>query len=95
MAAAKQLTRGRPANIDPGLEPFSIGAGSDSSDHNARGLYIGSGGDVVVLTGGGNTITFKSVPTGTILPVFAYRVKQTGTTASSIIGLDGALGNGG
>jgi hypothetical protein len=52
-----------------------------------NGLYIGTGGDVVVTSENGNTVTFAAVPTGTVLPVRANLVQSTGTTADSIVAL--------
>lgn len=52
----------------------------------ARSLYIGTTGNLVVITAAGNTVTFNAVPVG-ILPVRVSRVKATGTTASNILAL--------
>jgi len=62
---------------------------SDGTDLNitARALYIGVAGDVVVITKGGETVTFVGVPAGAILPVSVARVKSTSTTAASIVAL--------
>lgn len=51
-----------------------------------RGLYIGSGGNVVVTMDSSN-ITFANVPAGTILPIECSKVLATGTTASNIVAL--------
>lgn len=85
--AAKTPYRGKGENIDPGLG-FSAVTPSDSTEVNARGLYIGTGGDVAIVNTQGTAVTFKNVPTGTILPVFAYKVNATNTTASNIVALD-------
>lgn len=53
-----------------------------------RSLYIGSGGNLKVTTVNGHAVTFANVAAGTIIPVSVKRVWSTGTTASSIIGLD-------
>lgn len=53
----------------------------------ARALYIGTGGNVTVLTSNGSSVTFSNVVAGTILPVSVKQVSSTGTTASNIIGL--------
>lgn len=54
----------------------------------ARALYVGGAGNVaVVLNNGGAAVTFTNVPSGTILPVQAYRVMSTNTTATSILAL--------
>ena len=53
----------------------------------ARALYIGSGGDVVAINGDGTAVTFASVQTGTILPIFTKRVNASSTTADDIVAL--------
>jgi hypothetical protein len=72
----------------PGTDAFSV-APSDTANFtaNARSLYVGTAGDVVVVTPGGSVVTFKAVPAGTTLPVIAKRVNFTATTASNIVGL--------
>jgi hypothetical protein len=47
-------------------------------------LYVGTTGDVQVRMLGGQTITYKNVPSGSFLPIRIDRV-YTGTTASDII----------
>lgn len=67
---------------------------SDSTDYLDSGsvpkaLYVGVGGDVnVVLVGDSTETLFVGVLAGTILPIRPRKVMSTGTTASSIIGLD-------
>lgn len=53
----------------------------------ARALYIGTGGNVVVITASGTAVTFANVQTGTVLPVRAARVNATNTTASNIVAI--------
>jgi hypothetical protein len=57
-------------------------------------LYIGVGGDVRVLTAGGDDVTFYGLPSGSFVPVHVAKVFATGTTASSIIALDMVGGSG-
>jgi len=80
----------RPINelSDPAQYAFAITpANSDFADGvQARGLYIGSPGDVIVMTTGGDTVTFSNVSGSTILPISVKQVR-TGTTASNILGL--------
>jgi hypothetical protein len=61
---------------------------SDSTDlgYVTRALYVGGTGDIVA-TVAGSDVTFKSVPTGTVLAVRTSRVKSTGTTAPNLIAL--------
>jgi hypothetical protein len=53
---------------------------------NARALYIGVTGDVVVVGLDDVAVTFKAVPVG-ILPVQCKRVNSTSTTATDIVAL--------
>ncbi len=62
------------------------------SDSNGRGnngcvLYVGTGGDLRVLTAGGDDVVFTGFPDGGFLPVNVVRVFTTNTTASSIVAL--------
>jgi hypothetical protein len=50
-------------------------------------LYIGTGGNLRVLTEGNDDVTFVNVLGGTTLPVNVVRVFTTGTTASNIVAL--------
>jgi len=71
---------------DPGWDAVAV-TPSNSVDiaATARALYVGSVGDVTVVTANGNVVTFVAVPTGTILPIRCTRVNSTGTGASSIV----------
>lgn len=52
-----------------------------------RALYVGGGGDVAIVTPAGDSVVFVGVLAGSILPVRAYQVLSTGTSATSILGL--------
>lgn len=52
-----------------------------------RGLYVGVGGNVVVVAPDDTFVTFVGVPAGAVLPVQAKRVNSTSTTATNIIAL--------
>ncbi|MEM7059828.1 MAG: hypothetical protein AAF557_19755 [Pseudomonadota bacterium] len=59
---------------------------SDSTDltTHARALFVGTGGDIRVMTSGGDTVVFRNVPAG-ILPVRIRRVFAVGTTAADMV----------
>lgn len=59
---------------------------SDETIIEARSLYVGTGGTVVVQWENGDTSTFLNVLSGTILPVNVVKVMDA-TTASNIIAL--------
>ena len=50
-------------------------------------LYIGTGGNLHVLTHGGDDVVFTNVLGGTFLPVQILKVFSTGTAASGIVAL--------
>ncbi len=53
-----------------------------------RGLYVGTGGTVVMLgTDDTAARTWLNVPNGALIPFRAKRVMLTGTTASNILAL--------
>lgn len=54
---------------------------------DARALYIGNSGNLVVITSGSTEVTLQNVQAGTILPIRVARVKSTGTTATGIVAL--------
>jgi len=56
---------------------------------NNRGavLFVGTGGDLRVLTSSGDDVVFKNVADGSFLPVQVVRVFSTNTTASDILAL--------
>ena len=49
-------------------------------------LYVGIGGDLSVVTAGGDSVSFIAVPAGSFIPVHVIRV-GTLTTANRIIAL--------
>jgi hypothetical protein len=52
-----------------------------------RALYIGTFGDVSLVTASGNTVVFVGVQSGSILPVRVQRVNATGTAATNIVAI--------
>lgn len=60
---------------------------NDANDlaYVAKRLWVGGAGNVTLITLGGDTVEYASVPAGTYLNVRASRVKATGTTATNIV----------
>lgn len=73
-------------DIGPGLRMSAV-TPSDSTEVNARGLYVGTSGDLAITGVDGATVTFKNVPSGTVLPIFVYKVRAA-TTAADIVAQD-------
>lgn len=72
----------------PASDGFAI-TPHDSTDFtvNARSVYVGVGGTVVLVTPTGTVLTFVNVQSGSVLPVAAKRINATSTTATTMIGL--------
>lgn len=52
-----------------------------------RALYVGTAGNLAVVTAGGQSVSFNNIPAGSLLPLRARRVSATGTTAGDILAL--------
>jgi hypothetical protein len=61
---------------------------SDSTDVKFRALWVGGAGNLSVVMAGGQTVTFNSVPAGTLMYLSVTRVRATSTTATNIVGLN-------
>lgn len=66
---------------------------SDSADlaQIPKALFIGTGGNIALTLANdttGTSVTFKNVPSGTVLPVRPSRVWATNTTATDIVALN-------
>lgn len=59
----------------------------DGLGNNGCVLYVGVGGDLRVMTVGGDEVTFYNIQDGSFLPVQVLRVYATGTTATNIVAL--------
>lgn len=70
----------------PSPEPFAVTpSNSTNFGTESRYLYVGVGGDVVIVTRGGTAITYKGVPTGGYVWASCIRVNSTSTTATDIV----------
>ena len=81
-------TYGASMDSGPARGGFSItpADGADLAVY-ARGIYIGTAGDLKVDTVEGDTLTFVGAQAGGVIPVVAKRVYSTGTTAGNLVGL--------
>ena len=88
--AVQQIQHAHGALIIPS-DTESLQQSLDTSNRSTC-LYGGVGGSVRILSIGGDDVTFTGVPSGTFIPIHVAWVFATGTTASSIIAVDMALG---
>jgi len=65
----------------------NVSGGDQDFDLGFRALFVGGEGDISVTMFGGGDITFTGVVAGTILPISASQIKQTGTTATNMVAL--------
>lgn len=77
-----------PTLTTPGTKAFSITPHDTNELSNVtRGLYVGVSGDVLVVTAGGDEVTFLAMAAGVFHPIRAKQIKATGTTATDIVGV--------
>jgi hypothetical protein len=81
----QKLQAGRAAAVTPSntVDIPSISGGTN----NGCVLYVGGGGNLKVLTVGGDEVTFVNIQDGAFIPVNVLRVYATGTTATNIVAL--------
>lgn len=75
------------SNLSVGRKAIAL-TPSNSANFSAsvRAVYVGVGGNIVLVNPDSTTCTLVDVPQGTIVPTEAIRVNSTGTTASSLVG---------
>ena len=60
----------------------------NATRHNGCSLFVGTGGDIALENGEGDSVVFKNIPGGMFLPVKGVqKVLATGTTATDIVAL--------
>lgn len=73
--------------LGPAAHGFAI-VPSDTADlaEVTRAIYVGGGGNVVAQLLTGAEVTFAAVPSGSILPIRALRIRPA-STATNLVGL--------
>lgn len=73
----------------PAFRAAAINLAADTSLEVTRNVYVGGAGDVKVDMQHGETVTFKSVPAGTFMPIQVSKIYSTanGTTATNLLAL--------
>lgn len=85
---SEKTTRAQETMESPLRNLFAVSpSDSVSFEFESRALWVGVGGDIVIL-GAGDTasVTLKNVASGTLLPIRAQRIDATDTTATDIVG---------
>ena len=59
----------------------------DAAHKCCRGIYVGKGGEIVIVTPYGTTATLYGAQAGSTIPIQARQVKETNTTAQNLIAL--------
>lgn len=81
------------SNTTPGLTSPAIDGNmivpSDGADlpHVTRAVYVGTSGQIQAELVSGATVSFASVPAGTMLPLRLRKILSTGTTATNLVAL--------
>lgn len=58
---------------------------ADSLPQPCRRIYIGTGGDLSVVTPGGNVVDFKNLPDGSFIEGPIAQIRATGTDAADLV----------
>lgn len=62
---------------------------ADELAYTVRRIYVGTGGDIALVDGEGNQVTYKNVTSGSYIGDCVYKqVKVTGTTATDLVGIE-------
>lgn len=64
----------------------AVAVSTNTTIPQTRGVYVGSGGDLVVTMASGASCTFVGVPTGTLLPI-RITLMSSSSTAGSVVAL--------
>lgn len=64
-----------------------VSAANQSLGRTARAFWIGGAGNLALTMDDGSSLTFVGIPAGTILPVQATVVLNSGTTATDVLAL--------
>jgi len=83
--AYQKLQAGRALAVTPSdtVEIASVTGGSN----NGCVLFAGVGGDVRILTVGGDDVVLKNIANGQFIPVQVLKVFATNTTATNLVAL--------
>tara|TARA_R110000803_G_scaffold5107_6_gene16908 strand:- start:1206 stop:1475 length:270 start_codon:yes stop_codon:yes gene_type:complete len=87
--AYQKLQANRAAAVTPSdtVNIPSISTDPGAGRNNGCVLFVGTTGDLRVLTTGGDDVTFAGINAGAFIPVQVLRVFATGTTAANILAL--------
>lgn len=77
----------RPAATTVAVTPSNSTDIAQVYNQYPRALFVGTGGDVAVVTPDAAVATLKNVASGTVLPIQTRRVNSTNTTAADIVAL--------
>ena len=84
--SATQLTLN--VNMIGGLDFYTLYSGTNiTGTVEPCVLYVGIGGDLEVVTAGGDTVYLSGVPSGSFLPIQVIKVGTAATTAQNIVAL--------
>lgn len=89
MAFANVQPAGFPNSDVPavGAVAIDVSGGDQALSPPIRGFHVGVAGDVAVTMLDGTDVTFVGCVAGGTYPYACQTIKQTGTTATSVVGL--------
>ena len=78
----------RKNQFEPAIDWYEITPSDTVAlDPIPSGIFVGTGGDLAVESADGNTVVFKNILDGTVLPIRPKYVDSTDTTATDLVAL--------
>lgn len=81
------FTPTNPGALFPAFKLTAVTPSNSTELTGVRALWIGGAGDVAVIAVNDTVAVTFTVPSGTMLPIFAKKVMATGTSATNIVAL--------
>jgi hypothetical protein len=69
------------------ITPSDVNSAATNLPGGCRGIYVGGAGNLAMVDGDNNVVTFTAVPVGTFMPCGAKRINATNTTATLLVAL--------
>ncbi len=64
-----------------------VSAADQTLGRTTRAFWVGGEGDLAVTMDDGSSLTFAGIPAGSVLPIQATAVLNSGTTATDVLAL--------
>jgi hypothetical protein len=81
------FTPTNPGALFPASKLTAVTPSNSTVLTGVRAVWVGGAGDIAIMAVDDSAAVTFTVPSGTMLPVFAKRIMATGTSATNIVAL--------